>query len=157
MKPEDLLDPEHLPADLKWIAAHHRLNPNDPVYLLIAWHWQRVQESEDAVGVRTAELKAVLDQRLEALRACTEVMPGLSESLRTLAERLERQPALASETITQRLDDPLNAASARLSELEKRLTVAAQAVGTHRRREQLATLLIGVSLGMLAALAIFGA
>ena len=39
MKPEELLDPANLPDDLQWIATHYRLQPNDPVFLLIAWHW----------------------------------------------------------------------------------------------------------------------
>ncbi|MBX3738900.1 MAG: hypothetical protein KF715_19565 [Candidatus Didemnitutus sp.] len=157
MKPEDLLDPEHLPADLKWIASHHRLQPDDPVYLLIAWHWQRVKGSEDALSARTAELKATLDHRLETLRACTETIPGLAPTLRTLVERLEQQPLLANETIKEQLEAALTAAVVQLTDLEKRTAVAGKLIGVHRRRENVATFLIGLSLGMLAALAIFGA
>ena len=57
LKPEDLLEPGNFPDDLKWVPAHYKLHPTDPVYLLIAWHWRRVKQSEDTLKATIVEIK----------------------------------------------------------------------------------------------------
>ena len=61
LKPEDLLEPGNFPDDLKWVPAHYKLHPTDPVYLLIAWHWRRVKQSEDTLKATIVEIKKALD------------------------------------------------------------------------------------------------
>jgi len=64
LKPEDLLEPGNFPDDLKWVPAHYKLHPTDPVYLLIAWHWRRVKQSEDTLKATIVEIKKALDDRI---------------------------------------------------------------------------------------------
>src|SRR6185369_7626215 len=92
-EPEDLLDPAEFPDDLKWVAAHHRLHPSDPVYLLIAWYWRRVKQSEDTLKSSVLELKAALDSRVNALAGAAETVAGVNEALVEIQAALEEKPA----------------------------------------------------------------
>ena len=72
-KPEDLFDPGTFPDDLKWVPAHYKLHPSDPVYLLIAWHWRRVKQSEDTLKATIVEIKQALDDRIGHLAEAAEI------------------------------------------------------------------------------------
>jgi chromosome segregation ATPase len=151
MKPEDLLNPENFPDDLKWVHAHQRLHPNDPVYLLIAWHWQRVNKSEDTLTNATAELKAGLDHRLAELKATAESIGTINAALAKVQETLAQKPAILGQELEAKLTQPVAAAAAKLASLEKSLTPIARSFETSQRRQILATLLIGVAFGLIAA------
>lgn len=151
MKPEDLLNPENFPDDLKWVHAHQRLHPNDPVYLLIAWHWQRVKKSEDTLTNATAELKAGLDHRLAELKATAETIGTISAALTKVQETLAQKPAALGKELEAKLAEPVAAAVGKLQGLEKSLAPVARSFETSQRRHVFATLLIGVAFGLIAA------
>ena len=48
--PDDLLDPAKLPDDFKLLDTQFKLPPNEAVYLLLIWHWRRVQGADDNRG-----------------------------------------------------------------------------------------------------------
>jgi ABC-type transporter Mla subunit MlaD len=151
MKPADLLDPSQFPDDLKWVAAHHRLHPTDPVYLLVAWHWRRVQQSEDTLKAAIVELKAALDTRLGAITEAAESVTAVSEALAGVQDALEEKPAQLGEQLDAKLNQPLAHALAEIHALEKSLAPLARTFRTVQHRQLLATLLIGVTLGVLSA------
>jgi hypothetical protein len=84
MKPEEILDPENMPEELQWVSEHYRLQPNDPVFLLIAWHWKTVQGSESKLTAVSMELQAALTARakvlIEAADSIAKVGGQLDES-----------------------------------------------------------------------------
>jgi len=45
-----MLDIEKNAEDLQWVVTHYRLQPNDPVFLLVAWHWNRMKACEDILS-----------------------------------------------------------------------------------------------------------
>ncbi|MST93714.1 MAG: hypothetical protein EXS33_00310 [Pedosphaera sp.] len=151
MKPEDLLDPAEFPDDLKWVAAHHNLHPTDPVYLLVAWHWRRVKQSEDTLKAAIVELKAALDIRLEAITEAAETVTGVNEALAGVQDALEEKPAQLEAQLEAKLSHPLANALAQLHALEKSLTPLARTFQMSQRRQLLAALLVGVTLGVLSA------
>lgn len=150
-KPEDLLNPESFPDDLKWVPAHYKLHPSDPVYLLLAWHWRRVQASEDTLKAAIVELRSAVDTRIGALAEAAEVVGGVNEALVEVQAMLEDKPAELSQQLDTALAQPLEQAFARLQALEKSLQTAARSFQISRRRQLLATLLVGVTLGVLSA------
>lgn len=150
-KPEDLLDPDVFPDDLKWVPAHYRLHPNDPVYLLIAWHWRRVKESEDTLKSAIVELRAAVDARIGALADAAETVGGVNEALVDLQGMLAEKPAELTQQIDAGLAEPLEKALGKLAALEKSLLSAARSFQVSQRRQLLASLLIGVALGVLSA------
>ena len=119
MKPEDLLNPENFPDDLRWVHAHQRLHPTDPVYMLIAWHWTRVKKSEDTLSHATAELKAGLDHRLAELKATAESIGTISVALTKVQETLAQKPAVLGKELEAKLAEPVAAVVAKLQGLEK--------------------------------------
>ena len=151
MKPEDLLDPAQFPDDLQWVAAHHKLHPADPVYLLVAWHWRRVKQSEDTLKAAVVELKAALDVRVVALGEAADTVAAVNEALAGVQEALEEKPGQLGEQLDAALNQPLASAVAQLQALEKTLAPLARTFQTTQRRQLLATLLVGVSLGVLSA------
>ena len=155
MKPEDLLNPENFPDELKWVPAHYRLHPSDPVYLLIAWHWQRVKKSEDSLGNAITELKAALDGRLTELKATAEKIGGVNTALGQVQETLSKKPAMLAQELEAQLKQPVAAAVAQLHVLEKSLTPVAHSFQTAQRRQLLSTLLIGVAFGLVSAAILF--
>ena len=88
--PEQVFDGDNLPDDLKWIMSHFGLPKNDPAVVLIAWHWYRVLNNQDAIHAGAMELKAVLDPRLEKFHASTALLeralPALEKVVRFLGQ-----------------------------------------------------------------------
>jgi len=154
MKPEEILDPENLPEDLQWVVAHHRLQPNDPVFLLIAWHWSRMKASEDTLRLALLELKSVLDARVEMLADAADVVTGVNAVLGEVQIALEKKPEQLGRQFEAQLKQPVAEALAQLRVLEESLAPLARNFQTSQRRQLLATLLIGLALGVLCSLAV---
>lgn len=151
MKPEDLLNPADFPDDLKWVPAHYKLHPSDPVYLLIAWHWRRVKQSEDTMKAAIVELKAALDGRLGVLEQGTETVAGINDALVELQETFESTPERLGSQLEAKLAHPVARSLAQLQALEKSVAPLAAAFAVSQRRQLLASLLTGVCLGVLSA------
>lgn len=151
LKPESLLDPAAFPEDLQWVPAHYKLHPTDPVYLLLAWHWRRVKKSEDTVQAAILELRTSLDTRIAAVTEAAETVLGVNEALADVQAALEEKPALLSEQLEAMLSQPVESAIGRVQTLEKSLASAARSFQVSQRRQLLAALLIGVTLGVLSA------
>lgn len=152
MKPadDDFLDPAGLPDDLKWVAAHHRLHPTDPVYLLLAWHWRRIKQAEDTIQAAILEMRTGLDARLTALSEAADTVEGVNDALLEVQAMLAEKPAELSTQIDNALAKPVQQAVARVAEVGKTLADAAKGYRAARRREILASLLVGVGLGLMA-------
>lgn len=150
MKPEDLLDPETLPEDLRWLVSEFKLQSRDPVFLLIAWHWHRVQSAEDSLRAANLELQTAIDTRVEAIAGTAEAVASLAELLARVQASLEQKPALMS----AQLDAELKAPLAKLRALEQNLVAvldtAKTTVAGAQRTRLLATFLIGITLGLLS-------
>lgn len=151
MKPEELLDPATMPEDLQWVVTHYRLQPNDPVFLLIAWHWNRMKACEDTVKLAIMELRTVLDARIEALADAADTVAGVNTVLGEVQDALQAKPAQLGEQFEQQLRQPVAQAVSQLQDLEKSLAPLARNFQTARRRQLLAALLIGVALGVLSS------
>ncbi len=153
-KPEDLLDPGHFPDDLKWVPAHYKLHPTDPVYLLIAWHWRRVKQSEDTLKASIVEIKKALDDRITNVTNAAETVAGVSDALAEVQVSLDEKPAELEAQLDAKLSKPVADAVTRLQALEKSLAPLARNFQTALRRQILATFLAGVTVGVLASVII---
>ena len=152
MKPEELFDPETMPEDLQWVITHYRLQPNDPVFLLIAWHWNRVKACEDTVKLAIVELRSILDARVEALADAADTVTGVNTMLAEVQAVLEEKPAQLAKQLDAELKQPIADAVSQLQALEKSLAPLARNFHTAQRRQLLAALLIGVTLGVLSSI-----
>jgi hypothetical protein len=151
MTPEDLLQGDDLPPELEWVATHYRLNPDDPVYLLIAWHWHRVKSSEDTLQAAIVELKTALDTRIETLADAADAIADVNTVLTEVRQEMKNRPALLGKELEQQLRQPVTEAVAQLKAMEKSLGPAARSFRVVRYRELLAALLTGVALGAVGA------
>jgi hypothetical protein len=155
VKPEQLLDPETLPDDLRWLATEFKLQPKDPVFVLIAWHWHRVQQAEDTLHQAQLELQTAVDARIDSLAASADTIASLAEMLEQVQAALEKKPALVAAQLDAELKVPL----AKLQTLGKSLDAlvrSTQAVATTAlHRQILAALLTGVALGITSAAILF--
>lgn len=153
-KPEDLLEPGNFPDDLKWVPAHYKLHPSDPVYLLIAWHWRRVKQSEDTLKSAIVEIKKALDDRIEHLSEAAETVAGVNDALAEVRSALEEKPAELEAQLDAKLAQPVADAVTRLQTLEKTLAPLARSFQAAQRRQLLATFLVGVTVGVLSAVVV---
>lgn len=151
MKPEDILDPETMPEDLQWVVTHYRLQPNDPVFLLIAWHWHRMKACEDTVRLAIMELKSALDARIESLVDAAETVAGVNSVLGEVQIALERKPEQLGQQLEAELKQPVADAVTQLKTLEKSLAPVSRNFRSAQHRQLLAALLTGVALGVLSA------
>lgn len=155
MKPEELLDPDKLPVELRWLADQHKLQPNDPVFLLLAWHWEMTHRSADSMKAATLELKVAIESRTRELKALFDASRPLQAQLEALRTALESEPT----TISQRFATGLDTAVARAREEIETLAPAMRtAMEAHRelsrssaRKDAWASLLAGFILGFMAA------
>lgn len=151
MKPEELLDPATMPEDLQWVVTQYRLQPNDPVFLLIAWHWNRMKACEDTVKLAIVELKSALDARVDSLADAAETVAGVNTVLAEVQDALAQKPAQLGQQFEKDLKEPVAQAVSQLQSLEKSLAPLSRNFQTAQRRQLLAALLIGVTLGVLAS------
>lgn len=154
---EDLLDPAAFPDDLKWVPAHYRLHPTDPVYLLLAWHWRRVKQSEDTLQAALLEVRTALDTRIGLLAKAADTVAEVNDALAGVQVALEEKPAQVSEQIDVMLARPVGNAIGQLHALEKSLVPVARLFRTAQHRQILATLLVGFTLGVLSAVIVLWA
>lgn len=151
MRPEELLNTETLPEDLHWLAAEYRLQPNDPIYLAIAWHWHRVQKGEDTLRSATMELKAVVDGRIASVVGAAETVLAVQEQLREVQKVLDQKPLALGRQLEVELQRPVTAAVDRIQAVERSCLALLQATETTlveaQRRQALTVLLIGIILG----------
>jgi hypothetical protein len=157
MKPEDLFSAEDFPDELKWVPAHYKLHPSDPVYLLIAWYWRRVKKSEDTMQSALLDMKTSLDSRIASLKTMTDSAAAVGDALKQVQELLAAKPAQLGKELDAQLKEPIAAALARLAALEKSLAPVARSFEVAQKRQILAVLLIGVSFGLIAAGILFRA
>jgi len=151
VRPEELLNPETLPEDLHWLAAEYRLQPNDPIYLAIAWHWHRVQKGEDTLRSATMELKAVVDSRIASVVGAAETVLAVQEQLRELQKVLGEKPAAMGRQLEAELQRPVTAAVMQIQTAEKSCATLVQAAHTilaeAQRRHALAAFIVGLVIG----------
>jgi hypothetical protein len=151
MRIEELLDPENLPEDLHWLATEFELNPDDPVFALIAWHWHRVQQGEDSLRGAAMELKAAVDHRIDQLMGATETALTLQNQLEAVRSALEVEPLALSQRIEADLRRPVSETVAEVSRLSSTVDRLVRTTETMLRRAQrrqaLASFVIGVGFG----------
>jgi len=155
MKPNDLLDPSQLPLDLQWIASHQKLHPDDPVYLLLGWHAQRTKQAEDRIAALLTEMKAAVDLRITAMTTAVTTISEISAALDAVKTELAGRPEILAKELESQLTKPVNTAVSALQALDHSLKPVAQAFRTAQRRTILATLLSGITLGVVAAFILF--
>lgn len=151
MKPEELLNVETLPEDLHWLASEYRLQPNDPIYLLIAWHWHRIQKGEDTLRSALMELKAAVDSRIATVVGTTETVLAVQEQLKQVQAALEQKPAALGRQLEVDLQRPVATA---VTQIDAAAGTAANlvdamhtALAAAQNRQALAALLVGLVLG----------
>jgi hypothetical protein len=104
--PEQVFDGDNLPDDLKWIMSHFGLPKSDPAVVLIAWHWYRVLNNQDAIHAGAMELKTVLDPRLEKFQASAAIMEKALPRLDQVVQFLNQDDA-ALKTRVEGLHKPI--------------------------------------------------
>ena len=151
MRPEELLNTETLPEDLHWLASEYRLQPNDPIYLAIAWHWHRIQKGEDTLRSATMELKAVVDRRIADVVGAAETVMAVQEQLREVQKALDQKPAALGRQLETELQGPVTAAVTQIKAAEKScaaLVQTAQAILLDaQRRQSIAAFIVGLVVG----------
>jgi hypothetical protein len=114
-----------------------------------------VQQSEDTLKAAIVELKSALDGRIAALVQAAETVAGVNDALVGVQNFFEQRPTQLGEELDTKLAQPLDRALAQLNTLEKSLAPLARSFQVARRRQLLATLLIGVTLGVLSSAILF--
>lgn len=151
MSPDELLDPEKLPEDLQWLAAEYRLQRNDPVFLLIAWHLSRVQQGEDKLRTAVTELKTAVDSRIESLSSAAETVAGVKDKLGQVQGVLEEKPQALAKQLEVELQKPVRAAVGQIQAAEKSLggllRAAESTLAKAQRRQALAAFVVGTVFG----------
>ena len=150
-KPEDLLDPANFPDDLKWVPAHYKINPSDPVYLLIAWHWRRVKQSEDNLTAINVQFQRAFEDRIKEVKVAAETVAGVNDALADIQVALEEKPSELEAQLDAKLSAPVADAVTRLQALEKSLAPLARSFQASKQRELLTMFVGGATVGILIA------
>jgi tetrahydromethanopterin S-methyltransferase subunit G len=153
MNIQELFDPEKLPEDLQWVVAQWKLHPNDPVFALIAWHWHRIQQSEDRLRDATMELRSAVDRRIDSVVTAAETVVSLHEKLDEVQSALRSDPLEIGKRMERDLGRVIGDSVGTVGELELKIRSLTQSAETllvrTQRRQALACFLIGVSVGLL--------
>jgi len=150
-KPEEVFNGDNLPEDLKWLMSHFGLPKNDPTVVLLAWHWQRVQNHNDAIQNSILMLKAALDTRIEKIESCASTVTTMTGTLEELSLVLSQKPLLISQQIEGELKTPIAASVQACSTLASRLSALLNytntTLQTTSRRQMWACFVSGLVIG----------
>ncbi len=159
MKVEELLNKENLPDDLHWVAHEYQLQPNDPVFLLIAWHWAHTRKAEDTLRAAQVELKAALDSRIKTIVGAIDKADALADKLTRLETALTPKPAEIARDFDEAVRPGLADVAKNIAALAKSSAALAfhaqAAVAAASRRQVLAGVIAGVAFGITIAVLIF--
>lgn len=123
--PDELLmglETDKLPDDLKWMMGRFKMEPTDPVFLLLAWHWLRINQSQDMLHQENLAFKAVFETQVKKIQEhLTEwqkvattidkfqtVVTDLTKDMGRQLDGALRQPVSAALASTQQLTGQLN-------------------------------------------------
>jgi hypothetical protein len=124
-KPDELADPKKLPADLKVLLQELKIQEDDPLFAVLAWHWLRINESRDILEDRTAKLTSALDERKGAieekareigalmtvrqqqLETWSQTLQEIFQHLENVNQVLSEKPLAISKHITEQLAHPI--------------------------------------------------
>ena len=147
MKPDELLKPENMPEELQWVSEHYKLQPNDPVFLLIAWHWKTVQGSESKLTAVSMELQAALTARAKILIEAADSIAKVGGQLTKVQAALEAKPVALAKQLEAELAAPVTTAVATVAAAERALARSVQGVEKMQRRQTLTAFMLGVIFG----------
>ncbi|MDD3179513.1 MAG: hypothetical protein PHQ04_04095 [Opitutaceae bacterium] len=155
MKPEDLYDPKKMPEELHWLLTQHKLQPDDPIFLLLAWHWSVNLKAENTLQNVMLDLKTALDTRIRDAREAVAKVDELSGKLTQLHQALTPDPEAFARKVNNALAPAITAAKADIGTVQesaaKLLESAEAAHAVVQRREVLAALVAGVAFGVTVA------
>jgi hypothetical protein len=143
MKPEETLDPDKLPDELRLLAQRHKLQLTDPVFALIAWHWHNVQQAENKLSAIALEIQA----RTKVMIQSADSVTGLGGQLAEVKEALAARPLAIAQKLERDLVQPVAAVVATFAAAEQALRNARTVVEQARRREALAAFVLGMAFG----------
>ncbi len=147
MKPDELLKPENMPEELQWVSEHYKLQPNDPVFLLIAWHWKTVQGSESKLTAVSMELQAAMTARAKVLIEAADSIAKVGGQLTKVQAALEAKPVALAKQLEAELAAPVTTAVATVAAAERALARSVQGVEKIQRRQALTAFVLGVIFG----------
>lgn len=124
-KPDELADAKKLPPDLKVLLQELKIQEDDPLFAVLAWHWIRIDQSRDILEDRTAKLTSTLDERKgvieekvqqiaallkvrkEELESWNETLQQIFQNLENVNTTLKDEPLAISKHITEQLAHPI--------------------------------------------------
>jgi hypothetical protein len=124
-KTEDIPKTKQLPDDLKLLLQELKIQDDDPLFAVLAWHWVRIDKTRDILEEKTGKLSAALDERKAAIEEKVQQLGALlnvrkeqfeswSGTLHEVFQHLEdinkvlsQKPLAISEAITEQLAHPI--------------------------------------------------
>lgn len=159
MNAEELLKKENLPADLHWVAEEHKLQPNDPVFLLIAWHWSQTRRAEDTLRAANLQFKTAIDSRVSKITAAVESVSALPEKIAALKAALSPKPDEIAAQIDGAFKPGIDAIRQHIAVIEHASAalqlVSQAALISAQRRQVIAGVVAGLALGVLFGAVLF--
>ena len=92
--PDELAYPDSLPDDFKVLLAAQRVPPNDPLLVVLAWHWRRIAQSHDTLMEGGMMLRVALDERIKAMTGAAQSLADVSGHLEALNRLLAEKPSI---------------------------------------------------------------
>lgn len=138
-----MADPAKLPAELRLLAERHRLQLSDPVFALIAWHWQTVQGAEDRLSALSLEIQA----RVKTLLATADTVAAVGKPVAQLRDAIDAKPIAAVKRLEEELARPVRAAVAALDSAQRILRESVETLERIRGRTTFAAFAVGAVFG----------
>ncbi len=123
-----------LPDDLRNLLGKLKVSADDPLLLVLAWHWQRIDGERDKIKEGTLELKAILDNRLERINGAAKVMDEVLGHLEGLSNVLAKSPSLLSQQFDKELQEHVRTAIAATDHLTAQIHTLTATGGKALRR-----------------------
>jgi hypothetical protein len=113
-KPDELANPDNLPADLKQLLQTFKVPGNDPLVAVLAWHWLRIEETRDIIDEKRAafdesvgKISAILNVRKEQFESWSKTLQELFLHLQDINKALSDKPLAISKAIAEQLAHPI--------------------------------------------------
>ncbi|SDT90498.1 hypothetical protein SAMN05444156_0606 [Verrucomicrobium sp. GAS474] len=101
--PGELAYPDTLPDDLKVILAAQKVPSDDPLLAVLAWHWGRINQSNDALQETGMVLKVALDERIKVIAGSVKALEEVARHLDVMNGLLSEKPSVLGKQIEAEL------------------------------------------------------
>lgn len=123
-EPEKLMEQiraGEIPDDLQWMVQEFKLQPNDPAFLLLIWHWKRIAQVHDQLHEEANVFRSALEVCMEKVDCRIADWQKVAATIVSFQEMLGKLSCDLGQRLEKEMQRPISESLVASQQLEARL------------------------------------